>query len=62
MAQRIIVKDPWLAEKLFNEVGAWSFIWLAVRLYLGWAWFFAGWGKITGAGAHPWGPETILGF
>lgn len=62
MAQRIIVKDPPLAGKLFNEAGSWSFVWLAVRLYLGWAWLHAGWGKITGVGAHPWGPETILGF
>lgn len=62
MAQRVIVKDPPLAEKLFNEVGAWSFVWLVVRVWLGWQWLSAGWGKVTGAGAHPWGSDVILGF
>lgn len=62
MTQRIIVKDPPLAEKLFSEVGAWSLLWLFLRVWLGWEWLSAGWGKIIGAGAHPWGPETILGF
>ena len=61
-SQRVWVKDPPFAEKLFAEVGPWSFVWLAVRIYLGWEWLSAGWGKIIGSGAHPWGPETLLGF
>lgn len=58
----IIVNDPPLAQKLFSEAGTWSFVWLAVRIYLGWEWVEAGWGKVVGSGAHPWGPDSILGF
>lgn len=60
--RRIVVKNPPFADRLFAEVGAWSFLWLAVRLYLGWAWFHAGWEKITGSGAHPWGSESLVAF
>lgn len=62
MTQKIIINDPPLAKKLFSEVGIWSLVWLFFRVWLGWEWLFAGWKKVTGAGAHPWGPETILGF
>lgn len=62
MSQKIIINDSTIAKKLFSEVGAWSILWLAVRVWLGWEWLAAGWGKITGSGAHPWDPESILSF
>lgn len=62
MTQRIIIKNPLIAQKLFDEIGAWSFVWLGLRIYLGWLWLIAGWGKIIGSGTHPWGPDSILNF
>jgi thiosulfate dehydrogenase [quinone] large subunit len=62
MTHKIVVNEPLFARKLFSEVGAVSIVWLLLRLWLGWEWISAGWGKITGTGAHPWGPESLLGF
>ena len=61
-SHHVVVADPPLARKLFAEAGVWSFVWVAVRVYLGWTWFYAGWEKLAGAGAHPWGPEALLSF
>ncbi len=61
-SQNVEIKDPPLARKLFSEVGPLSFVWFALRIYLGWEWVSAGWDKITGAGAHPWGPDSLLAF
>jgi thiosulfate dehydrogenase (quinone) large subunit len=42
------IQDPPIARFLFgNTRMAW--LWLAVRLYLGWDWLSAGWGKLTPA-------------
>ena len=60
--KKVIVKEPILSQKLFSEVGAWSIVWLVLRMYLGWQWLHAGWGKVLGTGARPWGPDSILGF
>jgi thiosulfate dehydrogenase (quinone) large subunit len=43
---------PW-ARWLFRSRRA-SILWLVVRLWLGWQWFSAGWGKLTGAGFGNW--------
>ncbi|OGZ58579.1 MAG: hypothetical protein A3B96_04015 [Candidatus Spechtbacteria bacterium RIFCSPHIGHO2_02_FULL_43_15b] len=59
---KIIVKDPTISRKLFSEVGIWSIVWLIARVYLGWGWLSAGWEKISGKGANPWGPESVLAF
>lgn len=61
-SQNVVVEEPALSRKLFTEVGRWSLVWLVVRLYVGWEWLSAGWGKVSGAGDHPWGPESILGY
>ena len=58
----VVVREPLIARKLFSEAGPWSLVWLVVRLYVGWEWASAGWGKIMGAGAHPWGPESLRAF
>jgi thiosulfate dehydrogenase [quinone] large subunit len=37
--------DPQVAKALFGQV-RWAWIWLLLRLYLGWEWLQAGWGKL----------------
>jgi len=39
-------EDPPVARALFGEV-RWAWVWLILRLYLGWEWLHAGWGKLT---------------
>lgn len=41
----IVISDPPFAHFLFSDVRA-AWLWLAVRLYVGWAWLEAGWGKL----------------
>ncbi len=38
--------DPPVARALFGEV-RWAWVWLIVRLYVGWEWLHAGWGKVN---------------
>jgi thiosulfate dehydrogenase [quinone] large subunit len=38
-------KDPPVAQALFGHV-RWAWIWLILRLYVGWIWVQAGWGKL----------------
>ncbi|MGI8915529.1 MAG: DoxX family membrane protein [Chloroflexota bacterium] len=46
--QETQIPDPPLARFLFADRRMAPF-WLIVRLYVGWQWFTAGWGKLTGA-------------
>lgn len=39
------LEDPKIAQALFGEV-RWAWIWIPLRLYAGWAWLSAGWGKL----------------
>ncbi len=55
-------EDPPVARALFGEV-RWSWLWLILRLYLGYEWLVAGWGKLhnpawTGSSAG----AAITGF
>ncbi len=52
--------DPPLATSLFNSVYM-SWLWLAVRLYLGYTWITSGWGKIGNPGWMQTG-EALKGF
>lgn len=46
MAKRIIITEPPVAQFLFsNTKMAW--VWLVVRVYVGWAWLMAGLGKVN---------------
>ena len=36
--------DPPIAKSLFGDV-RWAWIWLLLRVYIGWQWLEAGWGK-----------------
>jgi thiosulfate dehydrogenase [quinone] large subunit len=40
------IQDPPLAQALFGRVG-WAWLWLIVRLYLGYRWVSAGWEKLS---------------
>src|SRR3972149_5039696 len=42
---RRFFRDPPFAAALFSR-SEWAWIWLAVRLYLGWQWIEAGWNKL----------------
>jgi thiosulfate dehydrogenase [quinone] large subunit len=56
---QVTIPDPPLAHMLFNTT-RFSWLWLIVRLYLGWSWLSSGWGKITGG---TWASgEALQGF
>jgi len=40
------ITDPPFTQALFGKV-SWAWLWLIVRLYVGWTWLKAGWGKVT---------------
>src|SRR6185437_8855265 len=44
------IPDPPLARFLFSDARM-APVWTVVRLYVGWQWLTAGWGKFTGAKA-----------
>ncbi|MCB9419915.1 MAG: DoxX family membrane protein [Ardenticatenaceae bacterium] len=43
---RMHFEDPPIAKALFGDV-RWAWLWLILRLYVGWQWLNAGWGKVT---------------
>jgi len=45
MAQQIIIEESPLSKFLFSSTG-FAWFWLIVRLYVGWQWIEAGWGKV----------------
>ncbi len=45
MAQGVMQDHP-IEIKLFNNTGPITFLWLVIRLYLGWEWVQAGWAKL----------------
>lgn len=40
------ISDPPIARLLFGDVRV-AWLWLVVRVYLGWAWLTSGWGKVN---------------
>ena len=40
------ITDPPFTQALFGKV-SWAWVWLIVRLYVGWTWLKAGWGKVN---------------
>ncbi|NTU85217.1 MAG: DoxX family protein [Chloroflexales bacterium] len=56
---KVLIPDPPIANALFNTT-QFAWLWLIVRLYLGWQWLSAGWGKISG-GTRASG-EALKGF
>lgn len=45
LTKRMTLIDPPAITDLFNNV-RWSWLWLVIRLYLGYTWVTSGWGKI----------------
>jgi len=41
-----LISDPPIAEALFGKV-RWAWIWIIPRLYIGYKWLSAGWGKLN---------------
>ena len=56
----VLIQDPPIAQFLFQNTKA-SVIWLALRLYIGWAWIEAGWHKFEDPAWMETG-QGILGF
>ena len=42
----VAIEDSPVARSLFSDV-RWAWIWLIMRLYVGWQWLQAGWGKLN---------------
>ncbi len=57
---RPVVADPVLVTRLFNST-QFAWLWLVVRLYLGYQWLNAGWHKVTGKGWVD-GGAAVKGF
>jgi thiosulfate dehydrogenase [quinone] large subunit len=55
----VVIPDPPIAHTLFSTTRL-SWLWLVLRLYLGWQWLSSGWGKISG-GTWTTG-ESLKGF
>lgn len=45
-----IVEESPLARRAFAGIEGWPIVWLVARLWLGFGWLQAGWGKVTGEG------------
>lgn len=56
-----IVEESVIARRVFAETGPATIAWLIVRLYLGYEWLVAGWGKVTDA-AWMNGGAAVEGF
>jgi len=56
-----VIFDPPFARKMFAETGAWSWVWVAVRTYVGYEWIVADWHKI-GDPAWVSSGEALKGF
>jgi thiosulfate dehydrogenase [quinone] large subunit len=58
--QNVVVQDPPLARFLFSDTRA-AWLWLLVRLWLGYKWIDAGWHKVTDPAWTQTG-ESVMGF
>lgn len=58
--QNITITDPPVAQALLSNT-RWAWLWLIVRLYIGYNWLTSGWGKINNPGWVQTG-EALKGF
>lgn len=58
---RILIQDPPVARLLFQSTAA-SWLWLMVRVWLGWQWLTSGWGKVGNPAWMDGSGSAILGF
>jgi hypothetical protein len=47
LARAVYFDEPPIAKRLFATI-TFAWLWLVLRLYLGWEWFVSGWGKTFG--------------
>lgn len=47
MTETVHIEEPRIAKTLFAST-QFAWVWLVLRLWLGWEWFQAGWGKVFG--------------
>ena len=47
MVEAIHIEEPPFAKTVFSST-SFAWLWLVVRVWLGWEWFQAGWGKVFG--------------
>ena len=60
--QNLLISDPPLAQALFGKT-SWAWVWVIPRLYVGWEWLSAGWGKVTNpAWVGPKAGTALTGF
>jgi thiosulfate dehydrogenase [quinone] large subunit len=52
MADTIQIEEPRLARWLFGSTST-AWLWLVLRLWLGWEWFHSGWSKVFGGEIDP---------
>lgn len=61
-SEQLIIQDSPIAQDLFGNT-RWAWIWLILRLYLGWQWLEAGWSKLNNpAWTGSKGGAAITGF
>jgi thiosulfate dehydrogenase [quinone] large subunit len=58
--QNITITDPPIAQALFGNT-RWAWIWLIVRMYVGYTWLTSGWGKLSNPAWVQTG-EALKGF
>jgi thiosulfate dehydrogenase [quinone] large subunit len=62
MAEIIEIREPKIARTLFSDTRA-SWIWLVLRIYVGWEWLSAGWEKfVNPAWTGPHAGTALGGF
>src|SRR5579871_4195343 len=47
------IRNPRVLDRLVSRPAA-GWLWLPVRLYVGWQWLWSGWHKLTGPGSVGW--------
>ena len=50
---RMLIEDPPVARYLFQSTGLVGYVWLMVRLFLGYSWIEAGWEKFRDPATTP---------
>jgi thiosulfate dehydrogenase (quinone) large subunit len=58
---RLLIQDPPIAQFLFQGTLA-SWVWLAVRVFVGWQFLTSGWGKLSGGKWLDGGGASIMAF
>lgn len=58
--KNVVITDPPIAQALFSST-RWAWLWLLMRLYMGYTWLTSGWGKLSNP-AWVQSGEALKGF